>query len=147
VTARATSIIVIDPVSIGAGCAGDARVRVSQLSLGLSPSTEPQAPQAQEGEQMTTQQRGGSKAAATKIVTTNTGRILRVSADEVTSSIAAKTATAAPQPVIDPARRADVLFRVRRDEGHELSAWWMIGAFVVTSGLVILLLSGVPGIA
>ena len=47
----------------------------------------------------------------------------------------------------DPARRPDVLFRVRRDEGHEISSWWMIGAFLATSGLVILLLSGVPGIA
>ena len=49
--------------------------------------------------------------------------------------------------MVDPARRADVLFRVRRDEGHEISSWWMIGAFLATSGLVILLLSGVPGIA
>jgi hypothetical protein len=51
------------------------------------------------------------------------------------------------QPVVDPARRADVLFRVRRAEGHEVSSWWMIGAFLATSGLVILLLSGVPGVA
>lgn len=92
---------------------------------------------------MTTQHTNG-KAAPAKIVTTNTGRILRVDPNE-----AAPVASSAPQhPVtIDPARRADVLFRVRRDEGHEISAWWMIGAFVVTSGLVILLLSGVPGIA
>ena len=45
----------------------------------------------------------------------------------------------------DPARRADVLFRVRRDPGHELSAWWMIGAFVVSSTAVVLLLSMIPG--
>ncbi|MDT0180043.1 UDP-N-acetylmuramyl pentapeptide phosphotransferase [Microbacterium sp. ARD31] len=45
----------------------------------------------------------------------------------------------------DPARRPDVLLRVRRDEGHELSPWWMIGAFVVVSGAVIALLSFVPG--
>ncbi|KTR76733.1 hypothetical protein NS234_10260 [Microbacterium oxydans] len=94
---------------------------------------------------MTTQHTSGSKAAATRIVTTNTGRILRVSAD---AESAPKPPTVAPvAPAADPARRADVLFRVRRDEGHELSAWWMIGAFLATSGLVILLLSGVPGIA
>jgi hypothetical protein len=46
---------------------------------------------------------------------------------------------------IDPARRPDVLFRVRRDEGHQASVWWMIGAFVLVSGAVIALLSFVPG--
>ncbi|MFE7844442.1 UDP-N-acetylmuramyl pentapeptide phosphotransferase [Microbacterium sp. NPDC057407] len=46
---------------------------------------------------------------------------------------------------VDPARRPDVLLRVRREEGHEISAWWMIGAFVGVSGLVIGLLSFVPG--
>ncbi|MBN6190341.1 MULTISPECIES: hypothetical protein [Microbacterium] len=94
---------------------------------------------------MTTQHTSGSTSAApTKIITTNTGRILRVSAD----AEAAVTTPAAPaKPQVDPARRADVLFRVRRDEGHEISAWWMIGAFLATSGLVILLLSGVPGVA
>ncbi|MCU4672309.1 UDP-N-acetylmuramyl pentapeptide phosphotransferase [Microbacterium fluvii] len=45
----------------------------------------------------------------------------------------------------DPSRRPDVLFRVRRDEGHQVSAWWMIGAFVAVSGAVIALLSLVPG--
>lgn len=95
---------------------------------------------------MTTQHTSGSKAAPTKIITTNTGRILRVSADA--ESVAMKPpATVQPTAVTDPARRADVLFRVRRAEGHEISAWWMIGAFLATSGLVILLLSGVPGAA
>lgn len=46
---------------------------------------------------------------------------------------------------VDPARRPDVLLRVRREEGHEISAWWMIGAFVGVSALVIGLLSFVPG--
>lgn len=96
---------------------------------------------------MTTQHTSGSKAAATKIITTNTGRILRVSADAETGAAATPAVTPPPATMVDPARRADVLFRVRRDEGHEISAWWMIGAFVATSGLVILLLSGVPGIA
>jgi hypothetical protein len=99
---------------------------------------------------MTTQHTSGSKAAPTKIVTTATGRILRVNVDEAGVPLATGTPVSPPAQapaVADPARRADVLFRVRRDEGHELSAWWMIGAFVVTSGLVILLLSGVPGVA
>ncbi|MFJ6531992.1 hypothetical protein [Microbacterium sp. NPDC091662] len=94
---------------------------------------------------MTTQHTSGSKAAPTKIITTNTGRILRVSADA--ESVPTPPVVAPATPAVDPARRADVLFRVRRDEGHEISAWWMIGAFLATSGLVILLLSGVPGIA
>jgi len=46
---------------------------------------------------------------------------------------------------VDPARRPDVLFRVRRDEGHQVSAWWMVGAFVGVSAAVIILLSFVPG--
>ena len=46
---------------------------------------------------------------------------------------------------IDPARRPDVLLRVRRAEGHEPSAWWMIGAFVGVSAAVIVLRSCVPG--
>lgn len=84
------------------------------------------------------------KPGAVKMVTTNTGRILRVSAaDEAARAAAAASATAAP-PNVDPARRADVLFRVRRAEGHEISSWWMIGAFVLTSGLVIAALSWVP---
>ncbi|MEV7692707.1 UDP-N-acetylmuramyl pentapeptide phosphotransferase [Microbacterium sp. NPDC089189] len=45
----------------------------------------------------------------------------------------------------DPARRPDVLFRVRREEGHQPSAWWSIGAFVVVSGIVLVLFSFVPG--
>ena len=94
---------------------------------------------------MTTQHTSGSKAAPTKIITTNTGRILRVSADA--ESVPAPPVATPAASVVDPARRADVLFRVRRDAGHEISAWWMIGAFLATSGLVILLLSGVPGIA
>ncbi|AZC14321.1 MULTISPECIES: UDP-N-acetylmuramyl pentapeptide phosphotransferase [unclassified Microbacterium] len=46
---------------------------------------------------------------------------------------------------VDPARRPDVLFRVRRDEDHQLSPWWMIGAFAGVSVAVITLLSFVPG--
>jgi len=52
---------------------------------------------------------------------------------------------AAMQNAADPARRPDVFFRVRRDEGHQVSAWWMIGAFVLVSAGVIALMSLVPG--
>lgn len=96
---------------------------------------------------MTTQQTNGGKAAETKIVTTNTGRILRVNVDDIDAAARATAAPAAVVHPVDPARRSDVLFRKRLDEGHEISAWWMIGAFLATSGLVILLLSGVPGAA
>lgn len=66
---------------------------------------------------------------------------------------AAPTNSTAPQTgahaviasAVDPARRPDVLLRVRRDEGHEVSAWWMVGAFVGVSAAVISLLSWVPG--
>lgn len=58
------------------------------------------------------------------------------------AAAAASTAAAAS----DPARRPDVLFRVRRDEDHQISAWWMIGAFVAVSGAVIALLSFIPAV-
>lgn len=45
----------------------------------------------------------------------------------------------------DPARRPDVLLRKRLDDDHQISAWWMIGAFVAVSAAVIALLSLVPG--
>ncbi len=62
------------------------------------------------------------------------------------SSSAPRTgAQAVIADAIDPARRPDVLFRVRRDEGHQLSAWWMVGAFFGVSVAVIALLSFVPG--
>jgi len=79
-------------------------------------------------------------------ITTKTGRILRVTEEQIASATAAPPApTAGGKTIVDPARRTDVLFRVRRDEGHEISSWWMIGAFIVTSGIVIALLSWVPG--
>lgn len=101
---------------------------------------------------MTTQQARSSRAAPVTHVTTNTGRILRINpADAAAARTPTMTESPARKPtapaVVDPARRTDVLFRVRRDEGHELSPWWMIGAFLGSSGLVIVLLSGVPGVA
>lgn len=67
--------------------------------------------------------------------------------------MSAQTSTSAPKTgaqaviadAVDPARRPDVLFRVRREEGQQVSAWWMVGAFVLVSGAVIMLLSFVPG--
>ncbi|CAH0160612.1 MULTISPECIES: UDP-N-acetylmuramyl pentapeptide phosphotransferase [unclassified Microbacterium] len=67
--------------------------------------------------------------------------------------MAAPTNSTAPQTgaqaviadALDPARRPDVLLRKRRDEGHEISAWWMVGAFVAVSAAVVSLLSWVPG--
>lgn len=95
---------------------------------------------------MTTQQSRSAKAAPMKLVTTNTGRILRVDPNQVTGQgVPTVPATRGEAAAMDPARRTDVLFRVRRAEGHELSSWWMIGAFVVSTGLVIALLSWVPG--
>lgn len=90
---------------------------------------------------MTTQQAQNGKAARTPMVTTNTGRILRVNPEDIAA------APVTPAAIADPSRREDVLFRVRREAGHELSVWWMIGAFVGTSALIIALLSGVPGAA
>jgi hypothetical protein len=46
---------------------------------------------------------------------------------------------------IDPARRPDVLFRVRRDDDHQVSAWWMVGAFIAVSAATVAILSFVPG--
>ncbi len=45
---------------------------------------------------------------------------------------------------VDPARRPDVLFRVRREEGHQISAWWMVGAFVGVTLAVIALMNFIP---
>jgi hypothetical protein len=95
---------------------------------------------------MSSQKESAEKAAPVELVTTATGRILRVT--DLTEEETSQAASASAQPAavtIDPARRTDVLFRVRRAEGHEVSSWWMIGAFVGTSALVIALLWWVPG--
>ncbi len=96
---------------------------------------------------MTSQNEQPSRAARVQHVTTKTGRIVRVTEAQAAAAAAkaTKTPTGSTKIVIDPSRRSDVLFRVRRDEGHEISSWWMIGAFVATSAVVITLLSWVPG--
>jgi len=50
-----------------------------------------------------------------------------------------------PKVEIDPARRPDVLFRKRKEEGEQVSSWWMIGAFLAVSGVAILLFRFIPG--
>lgn len=45
----------------------------------------------------------------------------------------------------DPARRPDVLLRKRRPEGEQVSVWWMIGAFLIVTAGVVLLLGFIPG--
>ncbi|WP_193598383.1 hypothetical protein [Microbacterium sp. YJN-G] len=92
---------------------------------------------------MSSQEQTGTSSRAQHI-TTKTGRILRIT-DAQIAAIAAQKSAPTAQPGFDPARRKDVLFRVRRAEGHEISSWWMIGAFLLTSGIVVALLSGVPG--
>ena len=82
---------------------------------------------------------GAKKKKKHSFVTTDTGRILRVDTG---------AAPVAPQPAavpLDPSRREDVLFRVRREHGQEASPWWGVGAFFIISTLVILLLGWVPG--
>jgi len=63
----------------------------------------------------------------------------------VANALASHGAAPAPTHPIDPARRPDVLFRVRREEGQQTSPWWMVGAFVAVSAIVIVLFSFVPG--
>jgi hypothetical protein len=64
----------------------------------------------------------------------------------IADALARRTgATAAPTPPVDPARRPDVLFRVRRDPNQQASAWWMIGAFLLVSVGAVVLLNFVPG--
>ncbi|MFT4212029.1 MAG: UDP-N-acetylmuramyl pentapeptide phosphotransferase [Microbacterium sp.] len=63
----------------------------------------------------------------------------------VANALAAQAARETAAPPVDPARRPDVLFRVRREEGQQVSAWWLVGAFVGVSAVVILLFSFVPG--
>ncbi|MFT4220844.1 MAG: UDP-N-acetylmuramyl pentapeptide phosphotransferase [Microbacterium sp.] len=68
-----------------------------------------------------------------------------MSVQEVHSSSPRTGAQAVIADATDPARRADVLFRVRREQGHEISSWWMVGAFFIVSAAVIALMSLVPG--
>lgn len=85
-----------------------------------------------------TQATPGDKKPA--FVTTDTGRVLRV--DQLAQTPRPPAPSAART---HDARREDVLFRVRREQGHEVSPWWNIGAFLGVSIAVVLLLGWVPG--
>lgn len=71
---------------------------------------------------MTSPKEQGASPAREEHVTTKTGRILSISQAEAEAAAAQATMSGSPAVgTMDPARRTDVLFRVRRDEGHELS--------------------------
>ncbi|MTE24346.1 UDP-N-acetylmuramyl pentapeptide phosphotransferase [Microbacterium sp. ZXX196] len=61
---------------------------------------------------------------------------------EKTPSAGARAVVADAQ---DPARRPDVLFRVRRPEGTEPSVWWPIVGFLLVSAGVLAALNLIPG--
>jgi len=61
------------------------------------------------------------------------------------SAAASSPRTGQIPTVVDSARRPDVLLRRRTPEGHQVSAWWMIGAFVGVSLAVVGLLNFFPG--
>lgn len=46
---------------------------------------------------------------------------------------------------VDTSRRPDVLLRRRKPDGYQVSAWWMIGAFVGVSLAVVGLMNFFPG--
>jgi len=46
---------------------------------------------------------------------------------------------------VDTARRPDVLLRRRKPDGYQVSAWWMIGAFVGVTLAVVGLVNFFPG--
>ncbi len=45
----------------------------------------------------------------------------------------------------DPSRRKDVLFRVRREPGEQMSSWVPVGAFLAISIVVVAMLNFIPG--
>jgi len=63
----------------------------------------------------------------------------------IADALARRTGSAPPPTPVDPSRRPDVLFRVRRGPNEQASAWWMVGAFLAVSGAAILLLNFIPG--
>ena len=62
------------------------------------------------------------------------------------SAAASSPRTGQIEVPVDLSRRPDVLLRRRMPEGHQVSAWWMIGAFVGVSVGVVALLGLFPGV-
>jgi len=61
-------------------------------------------------------------------------------------STAAQSPRTGQVPIpVDTARRPDVLLRKRMPDGHQVNAWWMIGAFVGVSVGAVALLGLFPG--
>jgi hypothetical protein len=69
----------------------------------------------------------------------------KTGAEAVVADAVARTGSHVATENFDPARRSDVLFRVRGGDDHQPSVWWMIGAFVVVAAGAVILLSFVPG--
>lgn len=69
----------------------------------------------------------------------------RTGAQAVIADALARRAASTPPTPVDPSRRPDVLFRVRRAPHEQASAWWMVGAFLAVSAAAILLLNFIPG--
>ncbi|MBN9213301.1 MAG: UDP-N-acetylmuramyl pentapeptide phosphotransferase [Microbacterium sp. SCN 70-200] len=61
------------------------------------------------------------------------------------SAAASGPSTGQVQVPVDASRRPDVLLRRRLPDDHQVSAWWMIGAFVVVSLGVVGLMNLFPG--
>ena len=61
------------------------------------------------------------------------------------SAAASSPRTGQIEVPVDLSRRPDVLLRRRMPEGHQVSAWWMIGAFAGVSIAVVALLNLFPG--
>ncbi|GAA1649938.1 UDP-N-acetylmuramyl pentapeptide phosphotransferase [Microbacterium flavum] len=61
------------------------------------------------------------------------------------SAAASNPRTGQIQAQIDLSRRPDVLLRRRTPEGHQVSGWWMVGAFAGVSLAVVGLMNFFPG--
>lgn len=62
----------------------------------------------------------------------------------VTETVTSRPATGQISVPVDPSRRPDVLLRRRLPEGYQVSAWWLIGAFVAVSLGVVGLMNFFP---
>lgn len=63
---------------------------------------------------------------------------------DVPPIVGADTGAASTARPVHPSERLDVLFRPRHPDGHEVSAWWHLGAFLAFSVNAIVLCMAVP---